>query len=312
MKYAIIGAGMAGLACAETLSQMGADVVLFDKARGPGGRMSSRRVDTPQGPISFDHGAQYFTARDPAFIARVARWAREGIVAHWPAAATEAWVGVPAMNAPIREMAARQSVQWASRIEAITRSGDQWHVNVDGMPPSVFDGVVVALPAEQAAPLLLHWDADFADCAQNTRSAPCWTVMVAFAAPLATHTKVIADDEVIGWAALNSDKLGRSGPTTWVIQADPRWSEAHLEDQSEDVIAALLRRLAQRLMITLPEPLSVTAHRWRYARSGNAVRGALFNPEVRLGVCGDWLLGPRVECAWLSGTALAEKIIACR
>jgi len=310
MDVAIIGAGMAGLACAETLTRGGHKVALYDKARGPGGRMSSRRVETSLGALSFDHGAQYFTARDPAFIERVSRWADDGILAPWPAAGYEAWVGVPTMNAPIRAMAANQVVHWASQVDEIERSENRWHLRVDTRRTLSFDSVIAALPAEQAAPLLRPWDATLATCADSALSAPCWTVMVAFSEPLATNTKVVADDAVIGWAALNSDKPNRTGPSAWVIQADQRWSATHLEDQPDTVIASLLERLAQCLMTTLPEPIYVTAHRWRYARSGNAGCGALFNANLHLGVCGDWLLGPRVECAWLSGTALARKMIA--
>lgn len=45
MTVAIIGAGMAGLSCARALVQAGVAVELFDKGRGPGGRMSTRRVE---------------------------------------------------------------------------------------------------------------------------------------------------------------------------------------------------------------------------------------------------------------------------
>jgi predicted NAD/FAD-dependent oxidoreductase len=62
MDFAIIGAGMAGLACADALKEAGHNVALFDKGRGPGGRMSTRRMETPLGEVAFDHGAQYFTA----------------------------------------------------------------------------------------------------------------------------------------------------------------------------------------------------------------------------------------------------------
>jgi predicted NAD/FAD-dependent oxidoreductase len=78
MRIGIIGAGMAGLSCAQALRDQGHHPVLFDKGRGPGGRMSTRRIDTPLDEAAFDHGAQYLTARDPAFVAQVDRWAQAG------------------------------------------------------------------------------------------------------------------------------------------------------------------------------------------------------------------------------------------
>ena len=80
MQIAIVGAGMAGLSCATRLAALGHEIALFDKGRGPGGRMATRRVEADGTMLRFDHGAQYFTARDPRFVEQVARWEREGVL----------------------------------------------------------------------------------------------------------------------------------------------------------------------------------------------------------------------------------------
>ena len=79
-RVAVIGAGLAGLHAARRLHDAGAEVRVFDKARGSGGRMSTRRTDFG----AFDHGAQYFTARDPRFRAQVEKWVASGAAAPWP------------------------------------------------------------------------------------------------------------------------------------------------------------------------------------------------------------------------------------
>ncbi|WP_374690365.1 FAD-dependent oxidoreductase [Accumulibacter sp.] len=118
---ALIGAGIAGLSCATLLQQAGLEVSLFDKARGVGGRMSSRRGDGWQ----CDHGAQYFTARQPEFRAEVARWQRAGVAGQWQPrlwlfdgdakagreATVERFVGTPAMTASARHLARTLRVQ---------------------------------------------------------------------------------------------------------------------------------------------------------------------------------------------------------
>ena len=184
MQIAIVGAGMAGLSCATRLAALGHDVALFDKGRGPGGRMATRRVEADGTMLRFDHGAQYFTARDPRFVEQVARWEREGVVARWDAAGADAWVGTPAMNAPIKAMAGRHDVQFGTRIEQLLRDGDGWQLDGEGAPDRRFDAVVVALPAEQAGPLLQQHASAMGDLADATRSAPCWTIMAAFGAGL--------------------------------------------------------------------------------------------------------------------------------
>ena len=93
-SVAVVGAGMSGLVAARALAESGYGVQLFDKARGPGGRMATRRGEDGL----FDHGAQYFTARDPRFCARVDAWLQEGVVQAWDgrfgaAAAGEARIG---------------------------------------------------------------------------------------------------------------------------------------------------------------------------------------------------------------------------
>ena len=76
---AVVGAGIAGLAAARALRAAGHSVIVFDKGRGPGGRASSRRAE----PFAFDHGAQYFTVRDPRFQTVVDALRDRGVVAPW-------------------------------------------------------------------------------------------------------------------------------------------------------------------------------------------------------------------------------------
>lgn len=313
MRIAIIGAGMAGLACGERLRAGGHAVTLWDKGRGPGGRMATRRIATPAGTalfdqVAFDHGAQYFTARDPDFAARVAGWAAAGHAARWPAAGPDAWVGTPGMNAPIRAMADAGDVRFGTRIDALVRTGDGWGVRGDGVAEDGYDAVVIAVPAEQVAALAGAHAPAFAAQAQAVRSAPCWTLMAAFAAPLPFAADVIRGQGIIDWAARNSAKPGRGGPEAWVLHATPDWSTAHLEEDAAAVLPRLLAALGQATGASLPPPIVAAAHRWRYARAGSLGCDALWNGS--LGLCGDWLAGPRVEAAWLSGRRLAEAMPA--
>lgn len=314
MTIAVIGAGMAGLACAERLTEGGQTVVVFDKARGPGGRMSTRRAPTPLGEAGFDHGAQYFTVRDGDFRTRAALWIASGTIAPWPAAGADAYVGVPAMSAPIRQMAEGLEVRWASRVERLERDGNAWRVHLDPASgrddenEALYAAVVVALPAEQAAQLVQGHDEALALAAASTPTAPCWTAMAAFTEPLPIAADVFRGDAIVGWAARNRSKPMRTGPEAWVIQGTPGWSKAQLEDAPEVAARALLNAFSRTAAIEVPAPISLTGHRWRFARSGTF--GAPYLRQGTLGLCGDWLLGPRVECAFLSGHALGGALLS--
>ncbi len=308
MTFAVIGAGLAGLSCAAKLRADGHDVALFDKGRGAGGRMASRRVRTAQGEAGFDHGAQYMTAHDPAFQAQLEEWAAQGLAALWPAAGDGAWVGVPAMNAPLRHLSTALGVRWSARIEAMVPGADGWRLHGDDIGEQRHDGVVVAVPAEQAATLLAPVAPGMAQRAADIPSLPCWTLMAAFAERLPIRDDVLKRRGAIDWASRNSAKPGRGGPEAWVLHATPDWSRTHLEEDPDTVRAALLALLAAEAGGAPVQALSASVHRWRYARSGGSGDGMLWDPARRIGVCGDWLLGPRVECAFLSGRRLAEAI----
>lgn len=308
MKIAIIGAGMAGSACGAALAAQGNTVTLLDKGRGPGGRMATRRIETSAGEAAFDHGAQYFTARDPGFLATMRDLERAGKAARWPLAGLDAWVGVPGMNAVIRAMTEGLDVRFGELVTGLEKQGGHWMIRSTSGVLGPFDAVILAIPAEQAATLLSLHDFELARIALRSRSQPCWTGMFAFAEPLDAPDAPIRDRDNISWAVRNSAKPGRHGPESWVVQAQPVWTEGRIELTPEEVCPQLLELLANALGLTLPEPLAATAHRWRFAMASGTGDTALWNPATGLGACGDWLVGPRVECAWLSGQAMAERL----
>jgi predicted NAD/FAD-dependent oxidoreductase len=301
---------MAGLACAEALSQQNFPVQLFDKGRGPGGRMSTRRIATPHGEAAFDHGAPAFAAEDVAFRQRLEAWITAGLAAPWPAAGNTSYVGMPTMGAPIRQMAAGQSVRFATRVLKIEAAGPAWRLALDQGDPVEVDFVVVATPAEQAGELLAPVAPDFAAHAAAVRSVPCWTAMLAFGEKLPVVGDLLRGDagDAIGLAVRNNAKPGRAGPEAWVLQATPDWSRRHLETEPEWVAREMTDVFAARIGIALPLPIARLAHRWRYASPVSSGPGPLIDAERRIGVCGDWLAGTGVEAAWLSGTALAARI----
>jgi predicted NAD/FAD-dependent oxidoreductase len=304
----VIGAGMAGLACATRLAANGDKVIVFDKGRGPGGRMATRRVEIAGEQVTFDHGAQYFTARDPAFRAAVAKWERDGVVARWPAAGEDAWVGVPGMNAPLKAMAEGLDVRWNTRVHAVSFERNRWQVDT---PEGRFTAVAlfIAVPAEQAFELVRGIAPVYAAKIAKVTSDPCWAVMAAFDAPLEIASDVVrAPGADISWAARNSAKPGRSGTECWVIHASPERSRVIIDSPADEAAALLLDDFFRQTGTTPRAPIHLAAHRWLYALP-RVQRGApfLYDFDVLLGIVGDYQHSPRVEGAWLSGHLLAAQ-----
>jgi predicted NAD/FAD-dependent oxidoreductase len=303
---AIVGAGMAGLACAAELVEAGWRVALFDKGRHPGGRMSSKTVRAEGLDFAFDYGAQYMTVRDPGFVEQVRAWEGDGVTAPWPVMGEDSWVGVPGMSAILAHMAEPLAPRWSTHIRALTRDDDGWHLDHDGGREGPFDAVVLALPAEQVLALAGQHAPELAALAMASSSAPCWTVLLGFDTGLPAPDRLDAAGP-IDFAARNGAKPGRHGGEAWTIHATADWSRRHLESDAAGVTALLLRALEERVG-TLPTPVHAAAHRWRYARSARAGIGAYHAPAIGLAACGDWLLAPRVESAWLSGRQAAEMM----
>ncbi len=317
---ALIGAGIAGLSCAMALQQAGLQVTLFDKSRGAGGRMSTRRGDDWQ----CDHGAQYFTARDADFRAEVARWQQAGVAGLWNprlwlfagdspeerASTVERFVGMPAMTAPARYLASTLSVQAPANIQQLRRQRHGWQISSaeHGWLETRFSAVLLAVPAPQAVPLLQQPAPELAVLASNAVMRGCWALMLRFAAPVdLAFDAAFVNHGPLRWIARNSSKPGRSGEETWLLHARAEWSEAHLEENPERVAAALLYAFGQ---LGGPAPREWTAHRWRYADTDPALAaGCAWRPEIGLGLCGDWLDGGKVEGAWRSGRTLADQVL---
>ena len=272
--------------------------------------MSTRRLQSPLGDVSFDHGAQYFTARDPAFRRAVERWSKLGIAAPWAPAGVDSWVGVPGMNAIVKSMAATETVHWGKLVTGIIYRNRKWWLMSQSGDAGPFDAVILAIPAEQAATILSLHDFSMTRTALMARSQPCWTGMFVFDRRLDGLPSVIRTPGDVAWAARNSAKPGRPDPEAWIVQASGTWSQARLEMGAHDVADLLLRAFSQAAGAELPQPVTALAHRWRFALSAGTGDGALWNRDLRLGVCGDWLLGPRIECAWLSGRMLAQRCLS--
>lgn len=310
-NIAIIGAGMAGVACGRALTQSGARVQLFEKARGMGGRLSTRR----DGPLAFDHGAQYASARGGPFKALLAGLAAQGQAARWPAAEqddTPRYVGMPGMADLVRGQADGLAIETGCHIQAVHLQDRHWWLSdADGGRHGPFDTVLSTAPAPQTA-ALFDGLTPVAARARAARLAPCLAVMAAFDTRLPLPDIVHpADDPVLAWAARNSAKPGRTAePDQWVLHAGPDWSEALLDEPSAHSVAPLLDALARQADRPLPAPIHAVPHRWRYARVVEPVGApCLFDPAQRLGAAGDWCLGPRVEQAFMSGQALAMMVM---
>jgi renalase len=326
LRVAVLGAGLAGAACARELHAAGHRPVLFDKSRGAGGRLSTRRSETALGEVRIDHGAQYLTARSPSFAALLSAARARGQAALWSGRlvsidrtgainelpSEDRWVGSPGMSAIVKSALEGLDARFAMRATHLTGKADAWMVHFEsGVTEGPFDRVVLTLPPDQLIDLLLGSDGDFSTVISEARGAvmaPCWAVMGVIDSPFDPgFDGANLPEGDLRWVARNNSRPGQSGPEAWLLHASPEWSRAHLEDPAESVARALWETLQSRF--DLPSARLLSAHRWRYALSEQAP-GTPFARDATgtVGCAGDWRLGARAEYAWQSGEALGQAL----
>ncbi len=350
LHVAVVGGGMAGVVCARTLLQAGHRVTLLESGRAFGGRMATRST----GFGGFDHGAQYFTVRDPRFETALRSNATQ-VVRPWsvstvrvldelghvlasaPTPKEPHFVATPGMSAlvdlwagplqqPERHGHPSATALLETRVTQLERDAlhpNQWQARAEDASGGLrvlggFDRVVLAMPHPQAHDLLRSSGLapELRQALAPVHVAPCWALMVAYPqamqpglphlgpqwnAARSTHHR-------ISWLARESSKPGRDPIERWTIQASPAWSTKHLEDDTERVKAKLLKGFAEITGIRAT-PSHAEVHRWRFAQTQTPLgRSHLLDPDLGIGLCGDWCLGHRVEDAFVSGLELALAI----
>ena len=320
-SVAVVGAGMAGLTCASALQAAGLKVRLFEKSRGVGGRLSTRRTEDWEA----DHGAQYFTASSAPFRAQVAAWLEAGMISPWaprlavigpqapraegPSNGPRRYVGMPGMSGLAKALAVDLDVRTQHTVTDVARETRSWRLATreHGWQDEAYDALVIAVPAPQVAPFTSKVSPLLGELARSGSMQPCWTLMAQFDHPVELPFEAaFVNQGALRWVARNSSKPGRRGQESWVLQAGASWSQAHLEDDETWVMA---RMIAAFQDLGGPRPVTSTLHRWRYADTEPLSAGFAWDPDTGAGLCGDWLSGGKVEGAWLSGRNLAHTMV---
>jgi renalase len=338
LKIAVIGAGIAGATCARELTLAGHKVHLFDKSRGAGGRLATRRLDWVDRDgrahtARLDHGAFGITARSAAFRAFVEQAVHAGWMTEWaPARATGSlplecgsplFVPVPDMPSLCRRLLDGVDCHWSFAVDRLQAGPSGWQVQSAGEPhPTSFDAVLLALPPAQAAPLLGPHRPGWARHASLAPMQPCWTMMGVSDAPADEAPPTPGWDLArpptgpLAWVLRSDARPGRvrvAGQAHWVVHARPGFSRSHLEQPA----AWVQQQMQDALAEWLGRPVEWThcvVHRWRYAmpqtHAGTAAPAdpCWWDARLGLGVCGDFLGGTGIEGAWRSAQALTAAL----
>jgi renalase len=305
----VVGAGLAGVACALELRAAGLTVRVLDRGHRPGGRMASRRLWGLERPT--DLGASYLTVTDPAFGAVVDDWAARGLAAPWTDTFCVLGEDSPRTTSGPMRWGAPGGLR--SLVEDLASDLDVEKVELADLDVPA-SALVLAMPDPQAVRM----------CGDHPVAAlldRAWEPVIALAARWPRRTwddlspsgrfdgAFVNDDPAIGWVADDGRRRGDDAPVL-VVHSTPGLAAQHLADPSAaapELVAAVRR------VMHLDEPADVHVHRWTFARPVG-VREASYalvdGPGGPVGVCGDgWGPKPKVETAWLSGARLGRAVV---
>ena len=322
MKIAIIGSGISALTVARNLNNAG-DVTIFDKSKGIGGRIATRRADR----FTFDHGAQYFLIKNNDFESFVSPYIESGVVKRWDAYFKEFegdkviserqwnenfahYVGTPNMNAFCKSLAENFRIIKSTRINSVIKSDEGLKlIGEEKKELGVFDWVISTVPSKQAIDILPE-DLNFFNEISSIKMSPCFTLMLGFEKNLNLgFDAAMIHNELISWVSVNSSKPDRRpNDYSLVIQSTNRWADKNLSLDRDFVIKKMISEASNIINRNLNEAVHKEVHGWHFANAPKRDLGVFVDYEMKVAACGDWCMHGRVESAYLSGKETATKV----
>ena len=317
-RIAIIGAGIAGATLANRLISSGFSVDLFEKSRGTGGRLASTRV----GELSADLGAPYLDGCSTEFERFLNGFVESGVVRSWSATRSdfnlteqeliEFKIGVGRNSLFTRELLKGATLHTETRIGVVWSDKQGVLIRDDqGELIDYFDAVVVATPAPQAVPLL-ETSPRFAHRAEQAVTTANWIALFQLKqrpARLDGVSVIEGDHPDLYRIIVESDKPGREGVLVRVEMRES-WSQSHIDEDRELLLQSIQDLLSDWLGESL-QPSATKIHRWLYSRTLQSAQltAPLWDEDISIGACGDWINEPGLEGAWKSANQLADVII---
>lgn len=314
-KIAVIGAGLSGVSLAKNLADV-ADITLFEKSRGSGGRMSFRKA----GPFSFDHGAQFFTARSEPFRSAINDALDAKAIVEWAPKIVNLeigekpfkrewfephYCGANGMNSLVKHIATDLNVVHRTQIRRLEMKASGWFL-IDENEQSIgpYDWVVSAVPAPQAVDLLPDTLIEKNQIGEGKFSG-CFAMMLGFERPVSLNFQAaVITHPVLAW-------LSNHESSSLLIHSRNDWASDHIDADLEWVKSMMHNALKELLPEIANETVHHDLHRWRYAKCEQALgRDYCLDSHGQIAAIGDWCRGNRVEDAYLSGYELAQELKA--
>jgi len=318
IDFCVLGSGIAGSTIASLLSKK-YSIHVFDKARGPGGRSSNKRF---KNNLSFDHGVQYISPKSKLFIKYIQKLYKNKILKSWDdnhldftfekKPFSTKYIGKRANNDLVKYNLKNIKQSFASPIEKIDFKKYFWEITLKNKSKHHFKSLIITCPFPQLKKLAKNY-LNKNILKLKVQMQPNITVMLALKNQKTLPISSIKfNDDILAWAANeNSKKRFKSNINLWTLQATLNWSKRTINKYKTDrsIMNQLITRFMKLTGFEKNKIIFKKIHGWKYSYNYEKTSYlSIWNKKINLGVCGDWLNGPKVENAWLSANDLARKI----
>ena len=316
-RVAIIGAGLTGLRAARRLAEAGIDTRLFDKSRGVGGRVATRRLERNGLNLRFDHGTPFLTSPQMQAISEPMNAPPDpvplDVAAHSELGRESLICIADGMNQIGKWLASGLEIHLNRPVTKIVPSSSarQWQILTgDAVVSDDFDLIITTTPPHQAAEILRSSDSTLVTALNAIEPQGCWSLMLVTESPMPLGLVSLPESQIIE-RAINENAKGRSSEHLglYTVHAKRSWSQRHMQSPKVDVQAAMIEAL-QSLGLDSANIVHAQLHRWLYAGVAQPLGQPYLADTQRSLICaGDWCLGNDIDCALTSADATAAQVI---
>ena len=309
-KTVIIGAGISGLLCGKRLIEAGHSVVILDKGRNIGGRLSTRRTD---GAV-FHHGASslpdFYSHKElPEFGLKIFKRAekekiiqRKGTLFE-PINSVADFVNYCGANLNIQESCEAISLNLHNKTIGIQCRGRVYE-------NTRYDILILSIPPYQAKTLINKQINEFDGLLESVQMRSSAAALFSFALnPKPIKDKHFSNEKIHIHVENNRFKCKQQLFCLTVHTKEP-FARKVVKTNKNEIKEVLLKELSDAIPFSLPKPTYEAGHRWLYGFTERSLgKSWLFYNEENVGICGDWCLGGTILDGASSGIKLAEHIL---
>lgn len=310
-KIAIIGTGLSAIFSAIHLRKnTDLEINLFDKARGLGGRLATRRAEGGK----FDHGAQYFSIERINNLPEIQMLINEGVINNIED--KDIYFSPDGMTNIAKKLLIDFNIFKEHKLVSIDKENENYKLFFENGSTFNSDYIIMSCPMPQSLEILnkskIDYDNNLIKDLEDLSYFPCIVVMIKSEIKLSNLDKHIGtdvDSKDISWIGDNYGKKVSSIENYYTIQCSPEFSYENFENEYDETNKKLKHEM-EKIFGSNYQILS--NHKWRYSIPKNLYQGdnsLVINQKDFLGLCGDIFTNGRFDGAITSGLSIADKFL---